>query len=83
MLVDLPTVPDGVKVHHGICLNYLASYHHVRKTFKKLLNNPCFKGYSVLVTGYSLGGGAVTIVISDLIKLLRSHPDPQHIELIL
>ncbi|KAJ9055380.1 hypothetical protein DSO57_1004584 [Entomophthora muscae] len=46
MLVDLPTVPDGVKVHHGICLNYLESYHHVRKTFKKLLNNPHFKGYS-------------------------------------
>ncbi|KAJ9074736.1 hypothetical protein DSO57_1003390 [Entomophthora muscae] len=81
-LVDMPSAPDGARVHRGFYLNYLATYSKVRRTLMKLLDDPRFKDYSVLVTGYSLGGGAATIAISDLTKLVRLRPDPRHIELI-
>ncbi|KAJ9055386.1 hypothetical protein DSO57_1004589 [Entomophthora muscae] len=81
-LVDVPTAPEGARVSRGFYLNYLATYYKVRKAFTKLLDDHRFKNYFVLVTGYSLGGGAATIAISDLTKLVRSRSDPRHIELI-
>ncbi|KAJ9055378.1 hypothetical protein DSO57_1004582 [Entomophthora muscae] len=81
-LVDMPGAPDGARVHRGFYLNYLATYSKVRRTLMKFLDDHRFKDYSVLVTGYSLGGGAATIAMSDLTKLIRTRPEPRHIELI-
>ncbi|KAJ9055379.1 hypothetical protein DSO57_1004583 [Entomophthora muscae] len=80
--VDLPGAPDGVRVHRGIYANYLATYNKVRHALTKLLDHHRFRDYSVLVTGYSLGGGAATIAICDLTKFIRMRPEPRHIELI-
>ncbi|KAJ9074730.1 hypothetical protein DSO57_1003384 [Entomophthora muscae] len=81
-LVDVPTAPEGVKVHRGIYLNYLATFNKVRGALKKLLDDHRFKDYSVLVTGYSLGGGAAYIAMSDITRFVRARQDPRHVELI-
>ncbi|KAJ9073683.1 hypothetical protein DSO57_1013713 [Entomophthora muscae] len=81
-LIDLPGAPVGARVHRGVFINYLASYTNVNSIVTRMLDDPRFKDYSVLVTGYSLGGAVATMALPTIATLVQTHSDPRTIELI-
>lgn len=81
-LIDLPGAPVGVRVHRGVFANYLASYNRVNAAVDEMLRTPRFRGYSVLVTGYSLGGALAMMALPTVTQVVRDRPDPRFVELI-
>ncbi|KAJ9055363.1 hypothetical protein DSO57_1013705 [Entomophthora muscae] len=56
-LVQYPSAPKGVLIHHGFMAFHLSIHPQVEKGVAEFLKDPRFRTFDIQVTGYSLGAG--------------------------
>ncbi|KAJ9062595.1 hypothetical protein DSO57_1009150 [Entomophthora muscae] len=79
---DVAEMPAGVRVHRGIYSDFMGTYNNVQRSVIALLNDPRLKGYTLFITGYSLGAGIAQVSVPSWYNLLKSRREPRRIEVI-